>query len=145
MTDCPACGNKKSCGKHHVYVIELQPSVLDQRKFFPDRTTLSSQPRCFYVGQTSHRPDCRYKQHVRKNRENRNFDCYCETGQPIRRPFTAFNRGNRFVRDYHKLGGLRPELFSHLNPIYKGQEEALKVEAKLACELITAGHAVHFN
>ena len=145
MKDCPACGNKKSCGNHHVYVIELTPDVLENKKFFPARQTLSSEPRCFYVGQTTHRPDCRYKQHVRKNRTNRNFDCYCESGQPLRTAFTAFNRGNRFVRDHHMPSGLRPELFSHLNPIYKGQEMALKLEKQLAQELIAAGHAVHFN
>ena len=41
--------------------------------------------------------------------------------------------------------GLRPELFHHLNPVYKGQEMALKLEKQLAQELIAAGHAVHFN
>lgn len=144
-SDCSACGKKKACGKHHVYAIELNPEVLNDESFFPDRASLKEDARCFYIGQTTHRPDCRYKQHVRKNRKNKNFNCYCEAGDPVRTAFTAFNRGNKYVRDYHLPGGLKPEIFSELNPIVEGREKALRIEAELAEKLIREGHAVHFN
>jgi len=148
MICCSRCGPDKCCGLRHVYVIELKKQALDMEEYCgylceARRDEIrEGEGRCYYVGQTSHRPDCRYKQHVARGR---NFDCRCETGQPQRLPTGGYRRGNRAVKNYHEPGGLRPDLFADRNPIRGGRDKALEAEKKLAEELRALGHAVHYN
>ena len=146
---CKKCGNKKSCGLHHVYVIELENEVLSKdKKFTPhflDRSDTTV--KCYYVGETKHRTECRYKQHVAKP-SAKHFTCSCfskETDEPKLRKFTKFNKGNKATKQFHEKGGLRPELFTHLNPIKGGKTAAVEAEKSLALSLRADGHAVHFN
>ena len=148
FVSCERCGTYKSCGQHHVYVIELKEDALEMSKYCPDLCNARRDEirkgggRCFYVGQTTHRPDCRYKQHVARGK---NFDCRCETGKPKRLPTGGYRRGNAAVKKYHEPGGLRPDLFLDRNPIRGGRDKALEAEKKLAEELRALGHAVHYN
>jgi hypothetical protein len=144
---CPSCGEKKACGQHHVYAIELMPEVLTDKKF-RELTGVEEgfTGRCFYVGQTSHQVACRYKQHKAKRRPpRRGFNCSCKNGTEVFEKFSPYNRGNRFVRKYAFPFGLRPKLFRHLNPISGGEEAAKREEKKLALELRAKGFAVHFK
>jgi len=145
---CSKCGTKKSCGLHHVYVIELDNKVLrEDHRFAPEFTDRSNTAvRCYYIGQTSHRPECRYKQHVAKRtRPRKHFTCSCKTGKSVLTPFSAYNKGNMATNRYHLPGGLRPELFTHLNPVRGGRDAAEKAERTLAMALREEGYAVHFN
>ena len=151
-THCPRCGSKKSCNRktcRHVYVIELQRTVLEADDFCPgDRAQVTSETRFFYVGQTRHRVACRYVQHrarkAGRDRTGSTFDCSCETGACVKASFTPWNRGNRFVRTYAlKSGALRPEFFFHHNPVLGGKEAALDMEQHVAQELRDLGHLVH--
>jgi hypothetical protein len=145
---CNKCGTKKSCGLHHVYVIELDNIVLRKdKRFAPEFTDRSNTTvKCYYVGQTTHRPECRYNQHVAKRaRPRKHFKCFCKTGKPELTAFTAFNRGNRATHKYHLKGGLRPRLFTHLNPVRGGRTAAEEAESTLANSLRAEGHAVHYN
>ena len=149
MTDrfCSKCTKKKSCGNRHVYVIELNKEVIRKPNFCPDivRSSLTDKSKYFYVGETAHRPDCRYKQHVANRAGIRKyFICNCFENN-IKREFNTGNRGSKWVKDYHKKGGLRPEHFKSLNPICGNQEDSKKVESELAKKLISMGHAAHFN
>ena len=92
---CTMCGPKKSCGNHHVYVVELRPEVLRMNKYCKDdREHLSDDSELFYVGESEHRPECRYyNQHApKKSRRKRQltFDCMCDTGQVKKVKFTNF-------------------------------------------------------
>ena len=149
---CPECEPKKSCGwrtRRHVYVVELNPAVLDARDFCPgDRDQVTSETRFFYVGQTRHRVACRYVQHrarkARRARTGSTFDCSCKTGAFVKTPFTPWNSGNKFVRTYAlKSGALRPEFFFHHNPVLGGHEAARDMEQQVAQELRDLGHLVH--
>jgi len=145
---CKKCGDKKSCGLHHVYVIELKNEVLSKdKKFAPhflDRSDTTV--KCYYVGETKHRPECRYNQHVAKRtRPRKHFKCFCTTAKPELKPFTIYNKGNKATNKFHEKGGLRPELFAHLNPIKGGKTAAVEAEKSLALSLRADGHAVHFN
>ncbi len=102
---------------HNVYVIELDKSVLKDRRFRnanPDHDTKKS---CFYVGCTGMSPDMRFLNH---------------------------QRGYKSNRYAHKYGlKLRPDLFSCYNPM--PYEAALEMEQELAEALRDQGHAVWQN
>jgi hypothetical protein len=144
---CPSCGEKKACGQHHIYAIELKPEVLEDpgfRKLAGVEDNFEGQ--CFYVGQTFHQVTCRYGQHkarkARRRRKGSTFSCTCKTGLVEEEPFTKYNKGNTFVRKYSI--GLRPEFFRDKNPVYGGKEAAERAEMDLAEELRSKGFAVHF-
>jgi hypothetical protein len=143
---CPLCGEKKSCGRHHVYAIELKPDVLKNRRFRKSAGVDETfEGRCFYVGQTSHQVACRFKQHkARRGGARSGYICRCKEGLEEFIEFTPFNRGNEFVKKYAYPMGLREKYFRHLNPVYGGGEAAKSAERDLALELRNKGFAVHF-
>jgi len=115
---CPDCADGKACGNFHVYVIELRRSVLGHESNFPFEGDLDEGKNVYYVGQTKHSVECRYKQHVapRHNLSRTGFCCNCFTEDAILRPFTNFNAPGKYVNIYHKKGGLRPECHYDENP-----------------------------
>ena len=142
---CKSCETDKSCGLHHVYVIELEKEALDMRRRYCPKLCKARRDevrkgggRCFYVGQTWHRPDCRYKQHVARGN---NFECRCKNGTPVTRSLSG--RSNSAVKRHHEPRGLRSDLFADRNPIRGGRDKALEAEKKLTKELRAQGHAVH--
>jgi predicted GIY-YIG superfamily endonuclease len=99
---------------HHVYVIELDPAVLNLarfRKANPQRDLLKP---CVYVGMTGLSPEERFAKHK------------------------AGVRANRYVRRY----GLRllPRLYAYANPM--PYEAAREMEVELAIGLREEGYAV---
>jgi hypothetical protein len=146
---CPSCGSKKSCGRYHVYVIELDRSVLDDLGYCKgDREHITEDSRFFYVGQSIHMPSCRYNQHTVKStrkRKGRKFSCSCKKGVKELIKFTAYNSGSNYVRQHHQKGGLRPEFYSHINPIIGDKAAAELAEEQLALFLKSLGHAAHWN
>ena len=134
--------------KHYLYVIELKKTILIKEPSFRKKNSHLKREyngKCYYVGQTSHLPECRYKQHVSKRRDTpgSNFTCACFTEKPTKREFKSSNRPGRFVPEYHKKGGLRPDLFNKLNPAADTKEKAELAEKKLAQHLRDQGFAVH--
>ena len=103
---------------YNVYVVELDKEVLKSRKFRKHNPHMNPKLACFYIGQTSHDPEVRFKQH--------------KTGY----------KANRFVKKY----GLRlsRRKFKKYNPI-KTREEAEKIERKLTDKLRKKGHGVWSN
>ena len=146
---CRCCGKKKSCGRNHLYVIELENTVLNDPEFCKDdREQIKQDSRFFYVGETKHRPECRYNQHTIKasrKRKGRRFVCTCENGLEKLVDFNSYNRPNRFVRQHHNKGGLRPDFYSDLNPICGDKSVARRAEKELAEYLQSLGHFVHYN
>lgn len=99
---------------HHVYVVELDPAVLNLarfRKANPDRDLLKP---CVYVGMTGLTPEERFAKHK------------------------AGIRANRYVQRY----GLRllPRLYAYANPM--PYEAAREMEVELAIGLREEGYAV---
>ena len=103
---------------YNVYVIELDKEVLVSKKFREKNPHVNPRLACFYVGQTTHDPVTRLKQH--------------KSGY----------KANRFVKKY----GLRlvPKIFSHFNPIAR-REEAERIEQWVALKLREKGHGVWSN
>ena len=102
---------------HHVYVIELDESVLKDKNYVlanPDRDPHLS---CLYVGMTGLNPKLRLKNHK------------------------AGYKGNKYVRKYglHLL----PSLYEYYNPMTYAQAQAR--EKELAEELRAQGYAVWQN
>ncbi len=159
MPTCSQCTPEAACGNFHVYVIELRRRVLRREPSFPFDGPLPPGAKVYYVGETSHRVECRYKQHVgaRDSRARKHFMCDCFTEAPKKRPFTPHNKPGKFVAKHAKKGGLRPKIFGAQNPVttqpakaYAGMQEELKAasraaEAALAEQLRAAGHAVHYG
>ena len=107
---------RKSTAKHHysVYVIELDPRVLNVRKFRaanPDRDITKP---CVYVGMTGLTPEARFAKHK------------------------AGIRANRYARDF----GVRllPRLYAYANPM--PYEAAREMEVELAIALREEGYGV---
>lgn len=106
---------KKKPRKHHnVYVVELSPEVLKERKFLeanPDRD--ASKP-CVYVGMTGLAPEERFANHKKGH------------------------KSNRYVQRYGVR--LRPRLYAKYNPM--AFAAAARMEKKLAQKLRKRGYAV---
>ncbi len=103
---------------YNVYVIKLDKEVLKSKKFRERNPHLNPRRPCFYIGQTTHDPVTRFKQHKQGY------------------------KANRFAKKY----GLRlePRIFSKFNPIAK-REEAEKIEQWIAEKLREKGHGVWSN
>lgn len=99
---------------HNVYVIELAPDVLRDRRFRKRNPGYVDGHPCVYVGMTGLAVAERYKNHKRGH------------------------KGNVFVLRFGTR--LLPELFAHLNPM--PYEAALTMERELAEELREAGYGV---
>ena len=99
---------------HNVYVVELAPAVLADRRFRRRNPGYVEGKPCVYVGMTGLSVAQRYENHRRGH------------------------KGNAFVLRFGTR--LLPELFAHLNPM--PYEAALTMERELAEELREAGYGV---
>ncbi len=95
----------------------------------------------YYVGQSMHKPECRFAQHKECYGWRIKFTCQCGNARGKGKVITQ-NRSNRFARDYGLF--LSHSLFEHHNPI-KSRAVAEKLEAQLASELRSNGHAAYYN
>lgn len=99
---------------HHVYVIELHPDVLYDRRFVAANPRFDRFLPCVYVGSTGLTPEQRFANHK------------------------AGNRANRYAKTYGVR--LRPDLYACYNPMpYRG---ALAMEVELAQAFREMGWAV---
>ena len=103
---------------YNVYVIELDKEVLISKKFRVKNPNMNTRKACYYVGQTTHDPITRFKQHKKGY------------------------KANRFAKKYGI--GLEPRIFSKFNPIYK-RKEAEYIEQWIAEKLREKGHGVWSN
>ena len=102
---------------HHVYVVELTPAALDDRRFVAANPDRRADKPCLYVGMTGHTPEKRFENHL---------------------------NGVRAARLVRKYGvRLRPRFYQHLNPMT--YERAGKMERELARRLRKRGFAVWQN
>jgi predicted GIY-YIG superfamily endonuclease len=103
---------------YNVYVIELDKEVMKSKKFRERNLHMNPRRACYYVGQTSHDPITRFKQH--------------KNGY----------KANSFVKKYGIR--LKPRKFKKNNPIGT-REEAEKIEQQLTNRLRSKGHGVWSN
>lgn len=103
---------------YYVYIIELDKDVIKSKKFRKNNPNLNPKLSCYYVGQSYHDPEIRFKQHK---------DGY---------------KSNSFVKKY----GVRliPKKFMRNNPI-KTRKEAEIIEKQLTEKLRNKGHGVWSN
>jgi hypothetical protein len=105
--------------RHSVYVVELHPSVQEDRrfarKFAEANPGHDSSKECLYVGMTGLTPEQRFENHK-----------------------TGIKSGRGYVRHYGIQ--LRPDLYEHLNPMT--YETALEMESTLADRLRRKGYGV---
>lgn len=99
---------------HNVYVIELSPEVLSERRFREANPDHDPRKPCLYVGMTGLTPEERFQNHK------------------------AGIKANRYVLRYGLR--LRPDLYAYANPMpFTAAEE---MERELAEGLREEGHAV---
>lgn len=99
---------------HRVYVVELDPAVLREKRFRDANPSRDPEKPCIYVGMTGLDPDTRFDNHK------------------------AGYRANRYVRDYGLR--LRPDLYEEYDALPYG--EAAEMEEELARILRRRGYAV---
>ena len=110
---------KKSSRRYSVYVIRLDPKVLEMRKFAEENPDHVEGKPCVYVGMTWHTPRFRLGQHL----------------QGTRKCFPA-----KLVRNFGV--GLMPKLYEKYNLKLMTEAKAAKREVKLAERLRKRGYAV---
>ena len=103
---------------YNVYVIELDKEVLKSKKFRDKNPNMNLRKTCFYVGQSSHNPETRFKQHKKGY------------------------KANSFAKRYGCR--LEPRIYSRFNPI-PTRKEAEKIEQWIAEKLREKGHGVWSN
>ena len=103
---------------YNVYVIELDKEVIKSKRFRECNPGMNTRRACYYVGQTSHDPEARFKQHKQGY------------------------KANSFVKRY----GLRLvwRKFKKYNPI-ETREEAERTEQKITEKLRKKGHGIWSN
>lgn len=126
--------------RFYVYVIELRHEVYQETKFARENSgwTPAEGRSCYYVGQSAHKPGCRYRQHKAKTGDGAVFTCQCPLGAA---PKTYWG-SNSFARVYGVC--LATELYRKHNPL-PSRERAEEMEKELAEELRAVGHAVWWN
>jgi len=157
---CSLCEEKRGCGHYHVYLVELRREVLKEKPDFPFEGELPADKKAYYVGQTTHSPECRFFQHTGEPPENGKYWCYCPVRDPsddvpVERDFKPARKGK-----YAKSHGFRLEeedWIKEQNPIvrrdgitYPGsakaqQTRAREIEEEVGFELSFDGHAVYWN
>lgn len=107
--------NPKEAAHHHsVYVVELDPKVMQDKKFRAANKGCDVTKPCFYVGSTGMSPEMRFLNHQRGY------------------------KGNKYVKRFGLR--LRPDLYEVYNPM--PWEAAVALEEELAVALREQGHAV---
>ena len=104
--------------QYFVYVIELDQSVADIKKFRAKNPTHMKGTACVYVGQSYRKPSVRFEQH--------------KEGY----------KSNRYAKKYGLK--LRPDLYEKYNPI-PTRKDAEKIEEMLGKNLRKQGYGVWFN
>ena len=113
-----ASTRKKQLAKtSSIYVIELDPSVLKNKKFRDANPDYVEGKPCVYVGMTGRSPQIRFEQHK------------------------AGYKANRFAKKFGRC--LKPRLFESHNPMT--DEQARYMEAEQARRLRKRGYAVWQN
>ena len=113
--------------RYQVYVVELSKKVFTENaRFRAANPQFNGVLECLYVGMTSKTPAERLIQHKTGYRNSK-----------------GHNLSASIVRKYGTY--LRPSLYNHINLKPMTQEEALKMEEKLAWDLRRQGYAVWFN
>ena len=126
--------------RFYVYVIELKQEVYQEAKFANANAgwTPAEGRSCYYVGQSAHKPGCRYRQHKAKPGDGAIFTCQCPVGAAPRTWWVS----NGFAREYGSR--LATDLYRRHNPL-ASRERAEELEQELGEELRAAGHAVWWN
>jgi hypothetical protein len=100
--------------RHHVYVVELDPAVMNDRRFARANPDWDATRACLYVGMTGLTPALRFARHK------------------------AGVKANRYVQQFGLR--LRPDLYAYANPMPYGAAREMEVE--LAIGLRAERHAV---
>lgn len=120
---------------YFVYVIELEEAVRKVPRFLERNPDMLPYGRCFYVGQSIHEPECRYRQHKECFGDDITFACICR----VRRGRFTKRLSNLFARKFGQR--LHREAYEALNPL-RTRAQAERMEAQLARELQADGHGV---
>ena len=88
--------------RHNVYVVELCPLVLSEKRFMKENASWNRTKSCVYVGMTGLAPMERFLNHKRGH------------------------KANKFVQNYGTR--LLPEHYEHHNPLTSDGAKALEIE-----------------
>ena len=147
---CRDCDGKMSCNNYHVYVIELDRAVLEEKPDFPYEGNLPNDKKIFYVGITKHRPECRYLQHTAERPENNEYLCNCFSESPTSRKFPKkVKYVHGFDLNLARISPINPIVRTD-GPTFPGsaieqENEAKNKEMEMGEKLRKLGHAVYWN
>ena len=135
---CTECERGKPCGKYHLYVMILKPTITNKRRFQEANPDYVDGQPLYYVGKTKHHPRCRQSMHQSyKKKGNSKWRCYCHISPGPNHCAGFWNNPSFFVSahtdGYLKSVELRP---------YPDTDSATKAERALAKKLRKQGYGV---
>jgi len=133
---CTQCQRGQPCGKSHLYVMIVDPTIMEKKKFREANPDYVEGMPCFYVGKTEHVPRCRQSQHQGKQKGT--WRCYCGK-EGTTNTLEFWHKPSTVVKDYTE-GFLKADLFRDWNPVEP--EVAEEREAELAAHLRKQGYGI---
>lgn len=133
---CTKCQRGKPCGKSHLYVMIVDPMIMEKKKFRKANPDYVEGMACFYVGRTEHVPRCRQSWHQGKERGA--WRCYC--GKAAMENKFEFKPKPAIVVKRYTEGFLKADLFREWNLVEP--DEAEEREAELAAHLRKQGYGI---
>ena len=121
-----------STDQYFVYVIQLNEDVKNRDKWLK-RNPNQTRPECYYVGSSSHTPECRFQQHRTTSGEPFLCKCHKRRGRAVN-PFQ--------IGKWPEAMKLTPEKYSHLNSDFLSEDQAREIEKNVAQSLMGQGYGI---
>jgi len=140
---CTKCKKGSPCGGYHVYAMELDKQVIDNRSFKEVNPDYKNGMPCVYVGRTAHHPRCRQSQHNNckvGDWEGKVWTCYCGKKSETKNQCEIRNRSSMKV-DKYMTGYMTGSLFRKYNPQIDSEQNKI-AEQRLCDDLRKAGFGV---
>ena len=142
---CVLCTDNETCDRSHVYVVQLDSEIANQKWFQEANPDYKTSHSCLYVGKTSHHPLCRLSMHENclvGDWEGKQYECVCSRHNSGLSACELGNRSSTKAGKYMK-GLLRHKIHKKWNPI--PDQLADEAEKKLAESLRKKGYGVWTN
>ena len=143
---CDLCTEEKTCGKSHVYVIQLTDEIAEKDWFLDANPNYDASKSCLYVGKTTHHPLCRIKMHENcliNDWKGKTNQCVCTRYSYGEKNCELGNRTSKNANSFMAGFLLRSKLYKRWNPIVDQLEK--DAEDRLTEYLRNKGYGVWTN
>ena len=143
---CNRCKKGKPCKRRHVYIMELDHSILEKKKFRDANPKYQEGMDCLYVGKTRHHPRCRQSMHRNckpGDWDGKVWECYCSISNGSNLCELS-NKAAPFVAGFITGFLKKKSIYKEYNP-QRGPKANQEAEEKLADDLRELGYGIWQN